>query len=440
MERNPRNSSVSPGRWRHALARRSPRSLSVLSLLIGGALFWCLVLWTGGFATGDADATIYNAMMWSHGFWACAYRSIPTTRPLGGPVYPLVSAGVQWITRAGFSGSYLTPGQMGIHCQHAYASYQSFAGSTRTSAFTWALRTGIIAWVALTLGALSLVRTTSLRGTRATWLVPLAFAVTPPVLFCVQEFYHPQDLWALAMVFVAVTWGLRGHQVTSGVFWALAVMSQPYALLGLVAVLVIASWPDRRRLVVGGVVCAASVGAITWAVAGRRALAAALVGTGDTTIHYGTWMSQLHVSAHAGLAISRGGPLVATALLSWWVRKRCPGAGRDPAVLLGLLAAAWSLRLVFEENLWGYYCMATGATLVLHDIVTRKSSRPTIYWLVIVMIAFGDINATPRPWGLWPTWIWQLLIAPSAFVVALHALRSSMRTGASVTDVLTPRT
>jgi len=30
----------------------------------------------GGFASGDADATLYNSLVYSHGFWRCAYRSI----------------------------------------------------------------------------------------------------------------------------------------------------------------------------------------------------------------------------------------------------------------------------------------------------------------------------------------------------------------------------
>jgi hypothetical protein len=366
--------------------------------------------------------------MFSHGHWACAYRSIPTSEPLAGPIYPLVAGVVQWITRAGFSSGYLSTSQIGSNCQHAYASYNSFSGVANVAAYYSALRAGIVAWFALTLGAISIVRTSPLRATRYTWLVPVAFALTPPVLFCVQEYYHPQDLWALGMAFVAVSLGLRGRQFTAGIVWALAVMSQPYTLLGVIVVLVISSWSDRRRLVIGTALCVVLMNSVFYLTFGPRAVSAALTGTGSTMIRAGTWMGELHVDSGVGLAVSRVGPLVAAVLVAWWVRVRRPDVANDPVILLGLLATAWSLRLVFEENLWGYYCMATGATLVLRDIMARRASRGTIYWLALVLFAFGDVDFHPRPWGAWAYWVWQLLLVPSAFFVALFSLRASMQT------------
>jgi hypothetical protein len=413
---------------RFDLTRRSYWSLSAVAVAVGGVLYWSIVELMGGFVVGDADSTVFSSVMFSHGYWACAYRSISTAQPLSGPIYPLASAVVQWITRAGFSPGYLSTNQIGLNCQHAYASYASFARGTNVPVYDAVLPTAMVAWFALTLAAIAIFRMSAWRATRITWIIPLAFALTPPVIFCVQEFYHPQDLWALAMAFVAVALGLRGRPFAAGIVWALAVMSQPFTLLGVVVVLVISSWSDRRRLVIGGVLCAVFTCSVLDVTSGSRAVSAALMGTGATTIHHGTWMAVLHVGSGVGLVVSRFGPLAGAALVAWWVRARRPDVVCDPVILLGLLATVWSLRLVFEENLWGYYCMATGATLVLRDIMARRLSRGTVYWLILVLFAFGAVDLHSLPWAVWPNWVWQLSVAPSAFFVALFSLRESMRT------------
>ncbi len=411
-------------------------TLSAVAVALSGALYWCIVAVAGGFNRADADTTIYSSVMYAHGYWTCAYRSVPSDYPLAGPVYPVVSGLVQWITRAGFSSSKLLAGQFGANCQHAYSSYWHFEGVSNIAAYQWVLRTGVVAFVALAVSALAIFRSTPWHSTRITWLVPLALALTPPVVFCVQEDYHPQDIWALSMAFAAVALGLRGRSLGAGVVWALAVMSQPYTLLGVVVILVVSPRLEQRRLIVGGALGALVLGGAFYLVSGPRALSAALLGTGHTSIHEGTWMAQLHVGTGLGLVISRIGPLVGAALVAWWVRTRRPDVAHDPIVLLGLLATAWSLRLVFEENLWGYYCMATGATLVLRDIMVRRTSRGTIYWLVMVFVAFGRVSGYPRPWGVWPYWVWQLLLVPSAFLVAFFSLRASMKSPPSASQPL----
>ncbi len=393
-----------------------------------------IVMLTGGFTRSDADATMYSAVMFSHGHWHCAYRSIPNSQPLAGPVYSAVSGVVQWITRAGFSSSYLTSSQIGANCQHAYASYLAFAGVRNMAGYDSILRTATVAWFALTLSAISILRTTTLRSTRRTWLVPILFALTPPVIFCVHEYYHPQDVWALALAFAAVGLALRNRQFAAGIVWVLAIMSQPFTLLGLVTTVVISPWRERRRLIAGGLLAATALGGALYGALGPRAVTAAFLGTGDTSIHFGTWMAELRVGSNVGLFISRVGPLAASALVAWWVRSRRPDVIRDPVVLLGLLATVWSLRLIFEENLWGYYCMATGATLVLRDVLSRRVFRGTIYWLLLVLLAFGDVNSYQRPWGAWHSWVWQLTIVPSGFLVALHSLRATMNSPSRSSD------
>ncbi len=409
-----------------ALNGRSHWSVSTLVVFFGGVGYLGTVMLTGGFTRSDANASMYSAVMFSHGHWSCAYRSIPNSQPLAGPVYSAVSGLAQWISHAGFSSSYLTSSQIGTDCQHAYASYLAFIGVGNGAGYESVLRTALVAWFALTLSGIAILRTTPLRSTRITWLIPLFFALTPPVIFCVQEYYHPQDLWALALAFAAVALTLRKYFFVAGVVWVLAIMSQPFALLGMVMTVVISSWTERRRLVGGGMLAAMLVCGAFYFAWGRRSVFAALFGTGDTFIHAGTWMAELKVGSIAGLVISRVGPIVGAALVAWWVRSRRPDVVQNPVILLGLLATVWSLRLVFEENLWGYYCMATGATLVLRDILARRASRGTIYWLLLVLFAFGNINPLPRPWGTWHYWVWQVMIVPSGFLVALFSLRETM--------------
>ena len=436
MEREARHSASGAVRTRFDLTRDSHWSAIILAVVAGGAIYWFIVELAGGFAKDDSYSVLYSSVMFSHGYWSCAYRSMPSYLPQSGPVYPLVSAAVQWITRLGFSTGYLTPSQIGPSCHNAFNIFGRLTRGTDVSPFYPVLPTAMVAWFALTLSALAIFRTSVLRSTRSIWLIPLAFALTPPLIFCVQEYYHPQDIWALAMAFTAVALGLRQRAFAAGVLWALALMSQPYTLLGVVTILVISSWPVRRRLVAGGAICTAMVCSVLYLTSGSHAVVASLLGTGNTLIHETTWMYELHVNSTFGLVFSRLGPVAVVALVAWWVRSRRPDVVSDPVILLGLLATAWSLRLVFEENLWGYYCMATGVTLVLRDIMARRASRGTIYWLVLVLFAFGDIHGHFRFWGQWPTWVWQLLLAPTAFLVAFSSLRVSMRPSLPETELV----
>lgn len=425
MQRNPRTLVGPESGLRHWLSRPSRWFQTLIVIVAGCALFWWIEELSGGFQIGDADASIYTSLMVAHGHWSCMYRQVPSYQPLSGPIYPVVSAIIQMLSHVGFSSSFPSSTQIGANCAHAFTSFFAWQGSS--AEFPWVLRTALIAWIALTALGIAVLRTTQLRGTRAVWLVPAFFAVTPPIIMALQEYYHPQDMWALAMTFAAVALWIRKRSFLAGIFLALAVMSQQYVLLGVVALIVVSSSRERRGLICGGVLATFVTATTMYLVAGSRALSATLLGTGDTNIHVGTWMSEIHLRSGAAIGLSRVGPLLAAAYISRWCFLRRPDLLKDPVVVLGLLATCWSLRLVFEENLWGYYCFATGATLVLRDIAATRLSRGTIAWLVLVLVVFGDFRLHQPPWGYWPIWVSQLLVAPSAFIVAFHSLRQSMR-------------
>jgi len=101
--------------------------------------------------------------------------------------------------------------QEGTNCQLAFTRYETFKNGSVVLEYDWALRDGTAAWIVLTLAALSILRLTPLRGSRVKGLIPAVCAMTPPILFGVQECYHPRDLWALATVFFAVSLELREH-------------------------------------------------------------------------------------------------------------------------------------------------------------------------------------------------------------------------------------
>lgn len=397
---------------------------SILAVFFGGVLYWWIVQIMGGFNSGDAESTLYSSVMMSHGYWSCTYRGFPSSYTVSGPIYLMASALAQWITRAGFSSS-LTASSLGSHCQYSFNAYVQW--SSNPSAYYAALRTGIVAWFALCVSGVGLLRCSNLPRNRSVWLLAITFAVTPPLIFCVQEYYHPQDVWALAMLFAATSLWLRHRMYGAGFFLALAVMSQPYALLGLIVLLAISPWVACRKLAVGGMVTTIVTVTMMVVISGPRALTASLIGTGDTTIHIGTWMWELHISSVYGLLLSRLAPLAAAIAISRWCYRRRPDIADDPVLLLSLMATCLSLRLVFEENLWSYYCMATGVTLVLRDIVAARVSRGTIYWLVLVLAIFVDVDSTLLPWSGWHTWVWQILLAPSAFFVSFLSLRKAMR-------------
>jgi uncharacterized membrane protein len=118
--------------------------------------------------------------------------------------------------------------------------------------------------------------------------VPITFAVIPPVIMAVREAYHPQDQWALAMILGTVALWLRRHPYAAGAFVAFAVMSLQYAILAVIVLIIVSNSRDRRRLILGGAITTLVVALTMYDVAGRGALTAIFLGTGDTTIHSGT--------------------------------------------------------------------------------------------------------------------------------------------------------
>ncbi len=95
---------------------------------------------------------------------------------------------------------------------------------------------------------------------------------------------------------------------------------------------------------------------------------------------------------------------------------------------MALVSSCLILRLVFEVNLWGYYFMALAVLLLILDVLRRRIRLSYVAWLVIVTYATLDGGlATTHSFVTLPTWLWQLILVPSALWLALAPLYADLR-------------
>jgi len=393
---------------------------------VATALYVSVVTLLGGFQTGDASETVYPSILMAHGQLACAYpASNPFPVPMAGPGYAVWTAAAQWLLHLGYVPAFPSPSAFGVNCSQASGALAQWL---HLSGVYWSvIHLSVLAWIALALSAHYLLGATGLHGRRQAWIAPLALAVTPAVFMAVQEYFHPQDQLALALVFVAVGASLRQRFALAGTLFALAFVTQQYTSLALVVVAAISFGAERRQLLRSCAVALAGLVVLIGAFLGATGVRAALLGTGHSRIKYGTWMYELHLPEVTGLVISRVLPLVLAGVIASWAARRRRDLARDPEFLLGVLAVAFSLRVLLEINLFGYYLLATAATLVLRDVVARRSCRGTIWLMVAVLVAFPRDGVWQHLWASQPTWFFQVVLAPSAFTVSLLSLLRTMR-------------
>ena len=119
-----------------------------------------------------------------------------------------------------------------------------------------------------------------------------------------------------------------------------------------------------------------------------------MLGTGHSSGQGGTLIWELHAQGAELVVLSRILPIVGSLLLARWAVRRLGSAVMDPVPLLALIAMSLSLRLVFEQNLYGYYFMALAVSLVLVDVVSGRIRGQLVAWLGLLTLAFN-----PLPWG-----------------------------------------
>jgi hypothetical protein len=196
----------------------------------------------------------------------------------------------------------------------------------------------------------------------------------------------------------------RGWWVWAGVLLGLAFTTQQFALLVLAPLVVVAPAPRRTRFVGAAAVAGALVIVPVVVATSGRALRAAVIGSGNSVSFGGTVLGGLHLHGVLLVASSRVLPIALSVALAWWARERLGPAVLDPVPLLALIATSLSLRLVFEQNLFGYYFMALAVSLVLLDVVRGHVRGKVVAWLALVTLAYSPVAwgfvSNTMAWGL----------------------------------------
>jgi hypothetical protein len=375
--------------------------------------FWCVMGWCaatavfvgltrilGGPTENDAAVSVYSTWAIAHGHLACAYSPGGTfhiasvTRPYTqiAPLYPLYSGIIAFVTRIGHSAPFPSIAQLGSHCLNANAAIYGWA--IKSNAIKGTTRIGYLAWPPLMFGAVSLLRTSNVGRQRRESLTLILIACCPPVFMCLVSFFHPQDLLAMGLALFSLALTRRAKWIGAGFLIGLAFAANQFALLVAIPVFVVMPSKARARLLMGMLGSVAIVDLSMIILTSGRALRATVIGSGFTPAIGGTllWATGLHGSSQ--FVISRALPLALAFLLSAWAVRQLGLSVLEPVPLCSLVATCLMFRLVFEENLIGYYFMATAVLLIVLDAARRRFRGQVLAWLALVALAFN-----PVPWG-----------------------------------------
>jgi hypothetical protein len=368
--------------------------LAAFAVFMGGVRF------LGGPSEEDAVESIYSTWALAHFRVACAYPSashyhfpvIARPAPLIAPLWPLLSGALAALTRIGHQVPFPSNAALGPNCSEAQAAI--FRWSVRSGAALPTVSLGYASWLVLMAGIVALLRASG-RG-RCGWepAVLVLVACVPSVWTPLVQDFHPQDLVAMGLGLCGLACARRGWWAWAGVLLALAITSQQFALL-VIAPLVIIVPQNRRFRFVGTVIGTASIVILPIVmISSGRALRAVFLGSGNSASIGGTVLWELHFHGGLLVLVSRVLPIVCSMALAWWAHQRLGHTLMDPVPLLSLIATSLSLRLVFEENLFGYYFMALAVSLVVLEAVSGRIRGQLVAWIVLIPLAFN-----PVPWG-----------------------------------------
>jgi len=383
-----------------------------LGILGSTAAFFAAMGFLGGPIEGDASESVYTTWSIAHGRFACAYPNIghihintlSTPFAFIPPLYSLLAGGIAAVLRIGSKVPFPSSAQLGINCQHSVLAI--FHWSFKASAILTTIRIGYVVWPILLVAAMAVVRAC---GRGRTWWEPavaLSLALTTPMWMCLVEFFHPQDVIAMALILLAAAAAMRARWVWCGAWIGLALATQQFALLAAIPLIMIATPRGRWRFVLGAVVAAAAVDVPVVIATAGRALHQILTGSSRAGSNIaspgGSVLWELHLKGFELFAIARLAPLLAAGALAWWCVRRLGVISRRPVPIMVLLATSLALRLVFEENLFGYYFMAVGVSLVLLDVTAGRIRVATWFWIGLLTIAWNPVN--PGFLSNWTTW------------------------------------
>ena len=395
--------------------------------ILASSLFGLLTRLAGGVTTADSYVSVNSTLAVAHGYLSCAYPPQNTlgNNPLAPPLYPLLSGGLSALFRVGHSVPFPHAAQLGPHCSHAFAVIGKWIVPTGANFTVEVL--GYVGWVVLAFGVVTLLRATG-RG-RCLWepVCLAAVACAPPVVMCLNEYFHLQDLIAVGLSLAALASVVQKRWLSAGILFGLAFTSQQFALLFVTPLLFLVPRGALSRLMSTFITAVAVVDVPVLIISSGRSLKASLVGTGAST-KSATLLVQFHLSGDVLYALSRGLPLIASVAMALWVRRHCGASSLAPVTMMSVVAVSLILRLAFEINLWGYYFMALTVVLIMTQVIRGAVNWWLVSWLTVVTYAAIDGGLANRPaLEALPVSFWQIILVLWALALSLEPLRTLAR-------------
>jgi hypothetical protein len=408
-----------------AIWLRSPLSAGpAIAVALGAvAIFVVLSVTVGGPNAADSNVSTYFAWTVSHAHFACAYVNPRNQGGTAAPLYPLISSGFAAVLRIGHGVPFPNSAVLGRHCASAIPAIYKW--SVTSKALTTTLWIGYVGWLVLAFGVLRLIRTVSRRPRRGEAITLLLVSWAPPVMMCLVDFFHPQDLLAFGLVLLSLSFVTRQRWMVAGLLLGLAVLAQQFAWLAVVALVIVTKKTARSQLVAGLAISIGVVAApLLWLTSGR-AWESIVYGTGGSS-----WSQSLLVQTglrgNSLYLVARLTPLLMTAITASWMRSRYRDEILRPVPLISLIAVSMLWRLVFEINVWGYYFMAVTVMLLVLAAVSGRLRLGIVAWVIVVSLASADAEMVQRPWyDPIPMWVWQGIMLIWAFALVINALRAT---------------
>ena len=349
--------------WQRVLDKPQSGLMCVSSWILSSAIFIGAVALFGGPSMADASESLYATWAIAHGKIACAYPpagSVPESsffpfyqhQPAGPPLWPLISGGYGAVTRIGHTVPFPSQHALGTNCADGY--WAMYGWAQNTAAIFPTIGTGYLSWFVLLAGVVALLRASG-RG-RAGWecfrchlprgdsaaLGTHCADVPPPRLDVARACSRRHGLRPARQV------GVGGHTRRAGSHLATIRAAGPDAST---------SWwlpegsegdcsPARRRR------CWSSRSRSSQRHRVERSMPCSSErATPGHSVARSCREPRLHGAAL--VFCSRVLPIVVSLALAFWASRRLGSGVVAPLPLTSLLATSLSLRIVFEEGLFG---------------------------------------------------------------------------------------
>ncbi len=396
------------------LLRPTTERQRTLGWLLSAVIFVGTVfLYTNANPSANPESAI-PAIAVATGKFSCIYPGASTSTAIVAPLFPIIAGALE------------APLAIGHHTSRARACADALSTTDawlrHRDAHVVMIVVGLLMWFVLAFAARVALRASSMSRTFAEPLALVLLALTPAIVMSFSYEFHPEDALSVGLLLLSAALVARSRVIFAGVAGALAVFAQQFAILGVVALFVVISRELRVKFALAGALVGAIIlGTLAIVTDGR---VTEFFSASKFTPLGATWVSHFGLSHSAVSMLSRGTPIVATALTAglarWWRR----GALSQVGELTLILAVAMAWRLLFEVNIYGYYFMALATLLIVGVLASGRGLIALTLWLAALAVAYvppgGD--ALMSGWGgsNGPS---SLVLAGSGLLMALMNLR-----------------